>query len=647
MSNPSAEFSLTRFEYHAYRREHERAGQEFIALLRLLDRHYGQTGPGFQATVQVSLAGLDLDTHLLTRLASAVTALFTDPSTRLSPEGFSQLIHWHRWIGAIFSASPFRNADHILRSMNQLGFDASEMGIEPDRVMSYLMFYSPESEIPMDFDALWAHDKRICAALCFALMSPRFLGSPAAHSKRELLLAWLPAKLSELDSLDFLPGAIVHDVCMHCSYADLPERHSIKAPLNALIRKKLLSLGITDLCAASDPKEKYKANGSKKPLPNPRTKPVMLVAMEWFSRNHSIYRTHSRSLLGCRSFFIVIGVGYDHCVDTEGRAVFDEFHSLDAGQDLFSAVGHVRALAQKHSPNIFYMPSVGMFPLTMVLTNARLAPVQVIGLGHPATTLSDKVDYVSVESDFVGSEKCFSETLLRLPSNGQPYVAVNHEIGKLLPQNGTNNATQLNEEKSASSMTRRPIRIAVAATTMKLNPKFLKACRGIQERAQAAQASVQFVFLVGQAIGLLYPSVKQVIQSYLPTAEVWGHQAYPDYLKKMASCDFFLSPFPFGNTNGIIDAVSIGLTGICKTGPEVFEHIDEGLFRRLGFPDNQIAKTVEDYVNAACSMIHSQHLENTPEAKRARIQALQDTIYSGDQTALGTTLCSKLFTAQG
>ncbi|MGA1473398.1 MAG: peptide transporter, partial [Burkholderiaceae bacterium] len=189
--------------------------------------------------------------------------------------------------------------------------------------------------------------------------------------------------------------------------------------------------------------------------------------------------------------------------------------------------------------------------------------------------------------------------------------------------------------------------IAVAATTMKLNPNFLKACRGIQERAQAAQASVQFVFLVGQAIGLLYPSVKQVIQSYLPTAEVWGHQAYPDYLEKMASCDFFLSPFPFGNTNGIIDAVSIGLNGICKTGPEVFEHIDEGLFRRLGFPDNQIAKTVEDYVNAACSKIHSQHLENTPEAKRARIQALQDTIYSGDQTALGTTLCSKLFTAQG
>lgn len=629
MSSPSAEFSLTRFEYHAYRREHERAGQEFIALLRLLDRHYGQTGPGFQATVQVSLPGLDLDTHLLTRMASAVTALFTDPSTRLSPEGFSQLIHWHRWIGAIFSASPFRNADHILRSMNQLGFDASQMGIEPDRVMSYLMFYSPESEIPMDFDALWAHDKRICAALCFALMSPRFLGSPAAHSKRELLLAWLPAKLSELDSLDFLPGAIVHDVYMHCSYADLPERHSIKAPLNTLIRKKLLTVGITDLCAASDQR--------KKSLPDPQAKPVMLVTMEWFSRNHSIYRTHSRSLLGCRSFFKVIGVGYDHCVDNEGRAVFDEFYSLDASQDLFRAVGRVRELAQKHSPSIFYMPSVGMFPLTMVLANVRLAPIQVIALGHPATTLSNKVDYVSVETDFVGSEKCFSEPLLRLPANGQPYVAVNHEISKFLPQSDTNDTPPANKEKGGAGRSRGSIRIAVAATTMKLNPNFLKACQCIQEQAQA---SVQFVFLVGQAIGLLYPSVKQVIQSYLPNAEVWGHQAYPDYLQKMASCDFFLSPFPFGNTNGIIDAVSIGLTGICKTGPEVFEHIDEGLFRRLGFPENQIAKTVEDYIQATCNMIESQSEETPQEVKLKRIQSLQTNIYDGDQTALGRLLSS-------
>ena len=34
--------------------------------------------------------------------------------------------------------------------------------------------------------------------------------------------------------------------------------------------------------------------------------------------------------------------------------------------------------------------------------------------------------------------------------------------------------------------------------------------------------------------------------------------------------DMFLSPFPFGNTNGIVDAFTAGLPGVCKTGREVF-----------------------------------------------------------------------------
>ena len=43
-----------------------------------------------------------------------------------------------------------------------------------------------------------------------------------------------------------------------------------------------------------------------------------------------------------------------------------------------------------------------------------------IALGHPATTHSDFIEYVIVEDDYVGSEKCFSEQLLRLPKDALP-----------------------------------------------------------------------------------------------------------------------------------------------------------------------------------------------------------------------------------
>ncbi len=65
---------------------------------------------------------------------------------------------------------------------------------------------------------------------------------------------------------------------------------------------------------------------------------------------------------------------------------------------------------------------------------------------------------------------------------------------------------------------------------------------------------------------------------------MYGFHGYADYLARVNHADLFLCPFPFGNTNGIVDAFTLGLPGICKTGPEVFEHIDGALFERAGMP---------------------------------------------------------------
>ena len=82
--------------------------------------------------------------------------------------------------------------------------------------------------------------------------------------------------------------------------------------------------------------------------------------------------------------------------------------------------------------------------------------------------------------------------------------------------------------------------------------------------------------MIGQAQGLLYPQVKQVVNLYLSDDQVtvYQHQPYDRYMQIIAQCDLFINPFPFGNTNGIIDTVTCGLVGVCKTGPEVHEHID-------------------------------------------------------------------------
>jgi hypothetical protein len=545
-----------------------------------------------------------MDDHLLTRLTSAVTALVTDPAFTLSNHGIAQTMLFQRWLSAMFAASPFRNADHILRT---LGLDEHARHMVNPRandMRKFQLFYLPESEVRLDWDALWQHDKTIAASLALAIMSSRFLGTPSAHQKREVLLRWLPERLDQIESLDVLPMGILHDVYMHCSYADLRSKHDIKKPINALIRRKLTSLGLFDVSRAAA-------------APAAGKKPVLLVVLEWFSNNHSIYRTHSQTLVAMREKFHLVGMGYPDRVDEAGQAVFHEFIPLE-GNNVWANARHVRDVSEERQAQMMYMPSVGMFPITMILACLRVAPLQMMALGHPATTHGHAMDYVVVEEDYVGDEACFSEKLLKLPSDGMPYrpPAAMQDLKRPA-------------EKTHSDI----VKIAVAATTIKLNPGFLHMCAAL---AKEAKVPVQFHFLVGQASGLVFPQVRNLIRRLLGEAAVTHkHQGYTSYMDVIGQCDMFLNPFPFGNTNGIVDTVWAGLMGVCKTGPEVHEHIDEGLFRRLGFPAWTIAQTTEDYQRAALRLIENAQERRDLAKALCGPSAIEKLIFQGRPQILG------------
>jgi len=566
------EFSLERFEHAVYSRQYEVAGREMMNLLQMLDNHYGNLSASFSAKPMAALSnGDEVDAHILTRIASAMSHLFIDPNFTLSPQGYAQTLQMQRWLATLYAVTPFRNADHVLRSMNNLGWDKDDLQLTPENLMKFGLLAFPESEIPINLDGLWAANPVLAVSLGMLWLAPRFLASPSAHSKREIVLGWLPEKLQQMD-LDQLPSGILHDVYMHCSYADRPDRHRIKAAINVIVRNKMLQNGLSDVPTLP-------------PMVVGTEKPTMLVVLEWFNGAHSIYRTHSTTMRAARRHFHVVAMGYASNVDELGRAVFDEFIEIKGGA-MIEQMGHIREVAITKQARLFYMPSVGMFPLTVFATNLRFAPLQVMALGHPATTYSPRMDYVVVEDDYVGLETCFSEKLLRLPKDALPYVP-----SAALPQNLVPNLREMPEV----------VKIAVCSTTMKLNPRFLQTCKAIID---TARTPVHFEFMVGQATSLMHPQVNRVIKQFLgENVHVNRHLNYPEYMAKINECDLFINPFPFGNTNGIIDTVTLGQVGVCLTGPEVFEHIDEGLFGRLGVPSWMVTKTPEEYIAATVRLI--------------------------------------------
>lgn len=605
--------SVIRFEQAVAEKSYEKACTELLDILGKLDGNFGGI-QDIEIDFPPQLNNLPQErvVYFCTRVANGITKLFSDQKLEITLSGAQRFLTLQRWIALIFASSPYVNADHILQTYNRKKDRDSDRDIflesSKKALIKFCIMYLPESNINLNLDALWQADPDLCASLCFALQSPRFIGTQDAFNKRGTILQWFPEKLAQIQNLNKLPSNISHDVYMHCSYDTAANKHLVKKALNQVIRRHLLESGWQD----RDIRHIGYRNG----------KPVMVVLLEHFHGAHSIYRTHSTSMVAAREHFYLIGLGGEG-VDQLGRNVFDEFHVVE-GNNIFEKLTFTRNICEQNGAAILYMPSIGMDLTTIFASCTRLAPIQAVALGHPGTTHSDFIEYVIVEDDYVGSEECFSETLLRLPKDALPYVP-----------------SAVAPEKVEYKLRENPevVNIGIASTTMKLNPYFLEALRAIRDRAKV---KVHFHFALGQSSGITHPYVERFIKTHLgDSATAHAHTPYHQYLSILQNCDMMVNPFPFGNTNGIIDMVTLGLVGICKTGPEVHEHIDEGLFKRLGLPEWLIANTVEEYIERAVRLA-----ENHEERLALRRHIIENnglkTLFSGDPRPMGITLLAKL-----
>lgn len=235
---------------------------------------------------------------------------------------------------------------------------------------------------------------------------------------------------------------------------------------------------------------------------------------------------------------------------------------------------------------IYYL-GVGMFPFTIMLSNVRLAPIQIAALGHAASTYSSCIDYFLVDEDFAGQPECYSERIISLPQGVMPFARPNYFA----------------DVESVDIVQSGQVRVAIPASAMKLNPEFMAALKQVADRCGS---DIEFVFFPAFAKGLVYHELRQEIQRHLPQALVHRHLSPQAYLKALSECDVFLCPFPYGNMNSIVDTAVFGLSGVCMRGTQPHEAIDAGVFARLKRPDTlRVADSVEAYVAQAVELIQA------------------------------------------
>ncbi len=581
--------SIESLEHFVQTRQHEAAGNALFAMLYNMDNNAGAMD-AITCIVPAAFAK-SRELHLCERIADATSRLFLDEAFTFSAQGFLRFMCVQRWLSLIYGCTAQRHADHVIRTLCGVSSTAPDFAIPESQLTKCIFLMTVESELPLNLDQLWEQNQTLAASLFFAWLSTTVMASPFAHQKREALLAWWPTRMMEATDFASWPLPVIHQVYMLCSYGFLDGRHAIKKSLNALIRQHLIAQGLGDVAVLASLPISTK---------RPKSKPVLMVVTEWFSPGFAVYRTHSMTLRALKDKFHLVGMGPRVGANDVGQAVFDEFHETPIG-DALAVVVFARELASRIQPNIVYHLGVGMFPHTVYLSNIRLAPIQMVSNGHGASTWSTQMDYFITDEGYISGQAAFGETILPMPAN----------VMQMIPNVDTPDEF-LKQVQRVPRPRASPVRIAIAAAIIKINPVFIGTLRTIAERSEAEGLSLEFHFPMAQAVEPLYQRIRAEIEAQLDVgfqrrAFVYPHQQYPEYMRIISDCDMFINPFPYGNTNGIADMALLGMPGICKAGPELAEHIDVGMFKLIGLPNWCVAWTIDDYIAATLRMAHNHH----------------------------------------
>ena len=538
--------------------------QMALSILQAIDNRAGRLDDVIGETKYHGSTEEDVAVVFATRFAAAYGRLLTESNLEIAPNNFERLLTQYRWIDLIFSLSGFRTSDNFVSLIaqdagnNQLTFAGSNF-------LRLLALFTMNSLINMDFAQFWRANPVACGVAFFNYISSRYVFSRRSFEFRERLLEWIPQRLSDV-KFGAMTLARLPEVYMHCSYAVTAKKHAIKRPLMEQMRRACLEAGAVEA-----------------PIPIPQRsgeRATIVVVGERFSPGHAIFRTHSRAIQSLREKFRLIGVLQPDPTGTPVVNSFDECIAFPKG-DFFATIRDVAAEITARQPVLIFFPSIGMVPHVIALAALRLAPIQCASYGHMATTMSPVMDYMIFPEDFIGAPHCFSEKLLTLPKAAMPFTP----------------RSPMNIKRETTDGT---LRVAIPASTMKLNPLLFDAIARI---GAGAKTNLTFQFFPLAATGLPYFELSRILRMRLPRARVFPEAPHDVYMARLASCDLFLCPFPYGNTNSIVDAFQAGLPGICLDGEEAHAHTDSALFARIGLPAELSAQSIDEYVAAAIKMI--------------------------------------------
>lgn len=569
---------LDTFERLVREKQHEPSYQKMLTLLKASSVHRQRKDQIFDILNREEAA------YVATRFASAAFQFFLDEGFRLSEQGYAAMSLFGRNFTLILMMSPYKNADHVIRQL--IGQDAGggkKSAIDVCTFRKVLFLWSVYSDVELPLQEYIKTYPTLMKYVVFNSLTLNCYLERSATERRERLLEIISAQGMELE-LDDLSLIFAGPAWMYSAYPHTPRKHDIKGFINKAYRHYLLNSGV-----------------SEPTMPLKRTlvkKPKIVVIIEQMTANHAVFRCYGKALESLRERFETVGVATKTHVDDAAMAIFD--HTVYLEEDAVAGMKKNVGKIIKHKPDIMIYLSLGMQNNTIPLANLRLAPIQLFLMAHPCTSRIDTIDYAVVTQGVAPTRPEFSERLVLVPNGTFPFTS----RGQLTHEKAVKKLSEMDGEDKT-------IRIAIPSFAIKLTGRFIDLLVKVRK---ACKRKVEFHFFPYLA-GITYIHFKEIMEKRLPGSVVHTPYAYNKYLTVIGQCDFHMSPFPFGNTNGNIDSARMGLPIIAMDGEGIESRIDVNMLHRMGMPDWTVAKNEEDYMALAVSLIED-------DEKRAALEHL-------------------------
>lgn len=387
--------------------------------------------------------------------------------------------------------------------------------------------------IGMNLDAMLADNPMLASAWLNKAVQVMYAGN--ADKQVSASMRWILANVD--DRLE--PAAELQELYFLVSYlGDLDMEKRVKGAINKAIQRHL---------------DRTLTN-----RPNPRK---IAVWAEYWNEGHSVYRTLKGFIEALRPHFDEITL--IHCVKpTEELDVagFDRVIRLE--HDGFR-INPTPLDGNEWGAMVF--ADVGMTLPSILISNMRIAPVQILLTGHPVSTFGGQMDWFVSGALVDTNESNYSERLAILPHFG----AI-HEPVAWRPTGRRHGRDE--------------IVVNVSAYGQKVHHEFLEA---INEAFGKASKPVRLQLFSGlaptKAKGL--GAFADAVAAALPNAhvELIMHLPYEDYMARIEQADFGIDSWPFGGSNVISDQIAAGVPVLCMAGDRWFNSIGPAMMRAVGF----------------------------------------------------------------